>query len=547
MYGRKSEGGLKIRFDQRVREALFDVFACLIPKQGEIESFKHEAAYRYFLELEKVIYLDETQGDMWVLYYGLTNLSRLKSVSRDVTFVLDRRSFQKSLENMITDLVNRNRDVFIRYLSENGIETNLDIQKNLEDASNFVYSSTLDTFDELSDEDLDVNDCLKYIDILKNVVLSMLSMESLTAGAEILSSDDGRYINGRVYKGPEDYVEYLSVAKNLVASRFTDYLSTNRKSVSLTDLTTLKQFKSDDIVTIKPLFSLGWEPLEGIPISTGDIITLVGDEGVGKTNTAIYMLMKNIMNGGSVLMMTGESSISKILNMCISHYLYLQTGKQVQWKEIMNIGKNDDDIELPDDIIRLIQVWQADFVENPNIGRVHLVQNMNYEDFDSTIKDYITKFPDISFVVIDHTDRLGSTGALTDDGWLREKKQKVDHLYKKEIELKQEHNLAFLNLTHSNTETQKAGVKGRDTGVRIGATSSATTKDADFVFYMSKDPNLNDKFIKWSCKKIRDFRDGVKPFILRKEFEVSSLVYDIDDQSATLEDDDEGLTIDDMY
>ena len=45
--------------------------------------------------------------------------------------------------------------------------------------------------------------------------------------------------------------------------------------------------------------------------------------------------------------------------------------------------------------------------------------------------------------------------------------------------------------------------------------------------------NLCD-FVKWSCKKVRDYRDTIKPFILKKHFEVCELVYDIDYQLARL-------------
>ena len=209
------------------------------------------------------------------------------------------------------------------------------------------------------------------------------------------------------------------------------------------------------------------------------------------------------------------------------------------WKELLNYLDNDEEDQ------RLIEMWSEDFFNDQNLGKLHLVQSLNYEDFDVKIKEYLSKFPNITLVVIDHTDRLNSTGDLTDDGYLRDKKQKVDHLYKKEIELKQQYNIALLNLAHSSSDAEKAGVKGKAMGVRIGATSSSTTKDADFVFYLSKDPNLDDGFIKWSCKKVRDYDDGIKPFVLKKNFIVSDLVYDERYQLAAIEEDD--VDIDDLY
>lgn len=538
MFKKKNSNDLTIEFDEQLREAMIDVLSCLIP-HSDTGEFHYEAAYRYFTELYKILNLEETQGDIWLIYYALIRMSDIRSFDKDFKFILDRRSFSKSLEQNITDLINANKDAFIPFLIQHGMDSNLEIQKTLEDASDFIYSITMDTYNEITNLDVDVNDALKYMDILKDIIIGMLSKRSLIVGSKIISGE-GQYVGGKLYKGSKDYVEFSKLVPNLISSRFSDYLKARKTSISLTDLTTFKAYSSDDTTKIEKLFKMGWEPLDEVfSICTGDLITIVGDEGVGKTNTAIHILMQNIMAGHDVFMMTGESSITKIINMCISHYIYKMTGYQFTWKEIMNYTNEDEENQ------RLIELWQSDFITNPDIGRLHLVQSLFYEDFDKTIEEYLVKYPNISLVVIDHTDRLNSNGNLTDDGYLRDKKMKVDHLYKKEIELKQTHNLTFLNLAHSNTEAQKAGVKGKESGVRIGASSSATSKDSDFVFYISKDPNLSSNFVKWSCKKVRDYDDGIKPFVLKKHFEVSDLDYDIEYQLAAIEDED--VDIDDMY
>lgn len=535
----KYDEGITVEWDDQLRDVVIDVLACLIPSDDNIDFFHYEAAYRYFTELFKILKLEETQGDIWLIYYALIRMSEIRAFDKDFQFVLDKRSFSKSLESNITDLVFSNKNVFIPYLNQNGIDSHLDIQKVLEEASDFIYSSTMETFEEIQEMDVDVNDALKYMDILKDTILAMLSKKSLILGSKIISGE-GAYVAGEFYKGSKDYVTFSKMVPSLISSRFSDYLKTRKTSISLTDLATFKAYSTDDTTKIEKLFNIGFEPLDEVfSICTGDLITLVGDEGVGKTNTAVHILMQNIMEGHDVFMMTGESSLTKIVNMCISHYIYVKTGYQFTWKEIMNYTSEDEENQ------RLIELWQSDFITNPDIGRLHLVQSLNYEDFDSTIEEYLIKYPNISLVVIDHTDRLNSIGTMTDDGFLRDKKMKVDHLYKKQIELKQVHNLTFLNLAHSNTEAQKAGIRGKDMGVRIGATSSATSKDSDFVFYLSKDPNLSDNFVKWSCKKVRDYNDGIKPFVLKKQFEVSTLEYDIEYQLAAIEDDD--LTIDDLY
>ena len=52
---RRSEDALRVTYDERLREAIIDIFACLIPKQEDMQDFKSDAAYRYFTELQKIL------------------------------------------------------------------------------------------------------------------------------------------------------------------------------------------------------------------------------------------------------------------------------------------------------------------------------------------------------------------------------------------------------------------------------------------------------------------------------------------------------------
>lgn len=531
MYQKKNQG-LKVIFDDSIKEAVLDVFACLIPKEGKEDEFDHERAYKNFFEFQKMLPLDETNGDIWVFYRALDKLSQIKLFDYSFEFKLDRLSFLKGLEVNITDLMFNNKSNFEDYLGEAGLENDLNIAKNLRDGADYVYSQCEETFNTLQENPAKESDALKYIDILKDLLLTNLAKQTVTTGASIITGESV-YINGKYYKGAKGYIEYTEQIKSLVSSRFTDYLKTKRTEVALVDAAAYKKFDQDDSTKVEKLFNIGLEPLDEVfCISTGDLITLVGDEGVGKTNTAIHFAMQAMLAGHSVLMMTGESSLTKIKNMCLSNYIYRKTGLQCTAKELTTYT------QFPEDVQRQIEVCIDEFAEDINLGKLFLKQTFSYETVGTEIRDYITKYPSIKFIIIDHTDRLSSTGGLTEEGFLKDKKARVDYLFKKEIELKQTYNVAFLNLAHSSSDAQKAGVKGKDAGVRIGATSSSTSKDADFVFHLSKDPAIPDDFVKWSCKKVRDYRDSIPSFILKKHFEVSELIYDVEYQTAGVKDSD---------
>ena len=76
---RKNNDTLTVEWDDQLKDAVVDVLSCLIPASDEIDDFHYDAAYRYFTELYKILRLEETQGDIWLIYYALIRISEIKA------------------------------------------------------------------------------------------------------------------------------------------------------------------------------------------------------------------------------------------------------------------------------------------------------------------------------------------------------------------------------------------------------------------------------------------------------------------------------------
>ena len=128
--------------------------------------------------------------------------------------------------------------------------------------------------------------------------------------------------------------------------------------------------------------------------------------------------------------------------------------------------------------------------------------------------------------MIDHTDALerdNRKGGV----YLQDDRAAVKYLFKQIIRVKKERGVPTFTTSHTSAEAEKQVQKGNDTGTRIGATSSSTTKDVDIVISFESTPDLKRQgLIKATVKKFRSENDTLfVPFILQKAFTACRFVY----------------------
>lgn len=521
---------IKVILDDEIKEVLDKIISSVLPH----ENYNEESALTTIKELGKVIKLDELSDVYYVILKILFNISKVNIKKFNYGLRLSRDVLDSSLTVGIEDLIIDKNTNMVEFLKTRGFDGDLEIETNFDNAVDLLYTLTLEKYDELMEMKIDSNDAVGYLLALKESMIINLSKQSVNMQVEILN--EGLRIGRDTFVGYKDYLKFMRIIEGSIHSRFVDFLSSKKDKASFDSLDSANDFEDDETVEVKPLFKTGYQPLDdALSVMTGDVVTIVGDEGVGKTTLLVEQVYRAMMEGHSVLMMTGESAIQKIWSSIVGKHLYELTGLRVEWREIQNI------LELPDEVRTKVNMAKLDLIENYKIGKFHAQRYFYYETFYDDVEEYILKYPDIGLICVDHADRLKSTGELSINGYLRTQKERVDSLYQQCIDISDEYPLAVMILAHSNTEANKATLKGKDVGVRIGASSSATSKDSDMVIYLRKTDELRrQSMILVEVKKVREFADNIRPFILKRENGISAFTYDEDFQTSDV--DEEELT-----
>ena len=293
-----------------------------------------------------------------------------------------------------------------------------------------------------------------------------------------------------------------------------------------------------------PICKIGLPPIDNFStLTTADIINITATEGTGKTTFCCALAAREIRAGFSVIYMCGETVLSIIMNMVLSHFIYLETGYEISWKEISYMYQEltqeilddagdgevlDDFKNIPEEYYAIVNDCKYKFLTTPEYGKLIPIDIFTYNNFKQEVYDIIDAHPELKFghIMIDHTDALvidNTHGNI----YLKDQHAAVGWLTKKCIDIKRERGIPTLTTSHTSFETEKAINNNKETGTRVGATNSGTSKDVDIVILFKSSPKLKAQgLIEVEVKKYRTTDDTLfKPFIVKKEFTACRFEY----------------------
>ena len=512
---------INIILDDDIKEQLTKVFSCLIKSNNN--DYDSSLALSILQELRKIIYPSELYGEYWIIYDKLINLSKIKLVMGGKLEPLTRNVLDNSMQINIDKYVSNSEVKVAKMMMDVGMEFDPQIELQFEQASDLLYTQTMKLFDEMYDYNYNTSEAFILLQDLGALVKDNLIRQSINTQSQILMK--GVKIDKTYYRGTEGVEKFNDRFRGWMNTRFSTFLNKNKQEFSFTSAEKNKEFRTEFKHSIHEIMKFGYAPLDDrISICNSDVITVVGDEGVGKTNFVVDLALKAMLTGKDVLFMTGESALTKIKNMVTARYIYDRTNQEykMNWKEVAAIEDLDEDVQI------VVEDAEIQLTEGEGIGRLHLIRKFTYENVYEDIANKCEKFPNIGLVIIDHINRLDSNGQWTSKGILNTDKQKVDYLYEKIVDVSDDYDIACVLLAHSNTQANQYTKKDtKNIGTRIGATSSATSKDADLVIYLRKNDLLKKQdMIKMQIVKVREGSDNIRDIILRREGACSVFIYD---------------------
>lgn len=505
----------KFRMTSEFEEIIDKIISSMLPH----DAFDIVAAKDVAEELNNTIAVDECYGIYYIFLRVLNRLNIAKLYLQNTATVLRREVFDNALAGAISEIILSDSFDALQFFSSYNQSFNLEVPQQLNDAASFAYSVCMDKYDELFALAVPTSEGMSWVDLLKQRMEYNITAKMLSQAAQILT--DGITADRKVRRGPAESRKFLSDALADVNQRVQSIFSSSdsyTSGVTIHNYNEAVQFIKSRNMVIRDLYYTGITPLDdAVPVRTHDIITVVANEGVGKTRFAIDQAYRATIAGNNVLYICGETGQEKVMGFIYSLHCYELYGLQLQWKEVFDPtiipGKTIEEIE---DISIKINAAIADFNDNPNYGKVSYLQHGCYEKFDETIRYYKDK-NNIDLVIVDHILALKSDGSNTSLGRLTTRQLRVSYLFECEDILVKDCNIAFLNTSHPSLQASHDLEAGRTPGSRTGAESADSTRYSTMVFVLNTNDSLKKQdLVKLYITKLRDIQNIYDPIILKR-------------------------------
>lgn len=449
------------------------------------ENCKPEAVSQLVTELFSILPVTEVFGTNYIFFHLLEVMGNMSTVFAGGSSSTPTKDvLEASLTHSIANIIKQPQFNAQKYFAELGKEFNLQVREQLDEACDIVYSICLDMYDELMNLKIPTKEALLYLDPLKESCKGSFIERAMAIEAECLRH--GVTMNGVSYNGPNGVVLLRHYHEDEFENRFSNStISLAMEEVIFDTHLKLKRYKEENPNKIRPLAMFGYDPFDKVfELCTQDIVCLVADEGVGKTQITLDWVHTLVVSGQSVLVVTGETSSQSYIDRLVLNHLARTKEVSISEREFNNREliphASLDELE---EINIIIEDATRDFLENPKYGKVILKQNLFYEDFHRYISENVIK-NNVTVVVVDHVAIMRSNGARTSDGFLDNPKKKIDFLYAQEDVLTKEKNIAFINTVHTQSEVSDKLAAGKATGVNIGRGSRGTTMFGSIVMLL---------------------------------------------------------------
>lgn len=512
-----------------ITELLESIVSSILPHQN----FDMEVAKVTVDDLFKTLPIEETYGIWYIFFKVFKQMQIVKMYMSSYEGVLKREVFESALESGCRSLILHENFNATRYFHDENQSFNLGVEKDWYDAASFVYSETMRVYDELFERAVPSQQGAIDMTSLKQKINDAYTTRMLDIAAEILKS--GKEFDGRIYQGPDDSRRVLTNMLGEVTSRMATIgadFSNRLTPDPIRSYEEFRDFQTRNKVLLRDLYYMGIEPIDNVfHIRSQDIVTLVADEGVGKTRFAVGQLYAALMQGLNVLYICGESAKIKIENMLLATHLWAKYKVSLSWDEIQNPEKiRTSNMETLEQRIVELNSAAHDLHSNPEYGVFIPQQSACYETFYDDIKQTADQYK-VDLVIVDHVLALSSNGDFTSMGRLQTKQLRVTHLYQMEDLLVKDCNIAFINMSHPSVETSKELKAGKKPTSRAGAESAESSRYSSImgVLHTTDDLKSQDIVVLYIIKS-RDTEQIIEPIVLRRNGFACQHDYDPDIQ-----------------
>lgn len=379
---------LDILHDENLQSALNKVISGALPTENYDPTFFSECVD----SILKYIKLEEFSAEYYCL---MSTLIQFRNIAKSITIYkpnITRVSIQEKINNSIIDLVRRPEVRMRELLLDNGLNTNLNIDTNLQDACTLLAQRTLDLYDACMQENLGGATAISFLPALEEAFLYHVNDETIKIRA--MMRNEPITIGRRTYTGPRDSMAYEKEVQQQIDTRLGQI---DDNVLVVTSAAQGRKLIENARNTKIPIGNYGIPLLDDeTPMLRHRLVVLCANENIGKTQFIRNCAAELLAHDRKVAIMHGESGRDEFWTNLLSTYIYKRYNTFILTNMIL-FPEN-----LPDDKLKLINTANAELSNSGNLILIdHLCYDTVYDELDSQYE----KTP-FDAVFIDHTYAL---------------------------------------------------------------------------------------------------------------------------------------------
>ena len=505
---------LNINFDEELKEILDNLISGMLPH----ENFDKDLFSDIYENITRYIHIDEMSLEYRILFNIFEDVLKINVITGKYEPIVTYEFLDNSLQVSLLSFIAEDGYKFKSWFEQRGVDSNFNIPSNIEDAGSVLYNEVCNLYTRCFDKKLPSTHALPYIANYRNLFLDSVARTAISSQASIIQ--DKLYHDGKYYKGPSDWLDFVSKMTSEIANRTNDELYNS--SEHLNSLEKIEALLAKSKTAYIPLSSYKIDPIdEATPILAHRLVAYCGIENTGKTKFACYLAANIIMDGKRVLYMCGESTKEDILNNILSNYIYKRYRRFVTPRQIAGAD------ECSEEALRLIRIAASEF---SNLGLLVLRDSISYENL---YNELLSEYESLGFsgIFIDHSNALTSTGHIATE------KERIDKLAVDLRQFKKKYPVYIGVTSHLSVEAiaelSKTGTV-REKSPTAG--SSKLSKEADEVFVLSSNSDLEKQEMRaLHTFKRRGGKRNLPIIILKVLFNCGEWVYDRKNQDGKVE------------
>ncbi len=494
--------------DEELQEVLKKFLSSLLPHKNFDSAYFSTNLQSVF----KYVHLEELTMEFYILFKILNDLNKIKSLHADFVPSLTKDVLDNVLVTSLGDDIRNPKLGVKEWLIYEHLESNLDIETVRQEACTKVYARCMELYEECFGLAESSVNAINHLPALKASFISHSCNQALNTQARIIQ---GSYRLGRrEFSGYDDWLKYTSKIIAEINNRITDadddsiiHLNTLDKSSVL--LQTLKEM-------FVPLANYNIPEIDGEDIYSGTpmmrhrLVTIVGNENIGKSMFGKDKAVDLILAGNRVLYMCGENAANKMYCELLVNYVYKKYNKYITPAHIQDLES------CPEQIAKIIKLAMAELIDS---GALVLRDSYSYDNFYTEMVTDYEKYKCDAFI-IDHSFAL--TGGYDGDNG----KRNIDKLANDAKLFRKHYPVYVMILSHPSTAAKEAISKDKIIAYSSTKGSQNLSTDSDDVFVLRDNEVLRKEgLIAIENVKRRDADRINEHIILKKMFDVSHFEY----------------------